>query len=132
MKWSLETVKTLIEENGLTKLAEVFKINKSAYGYIVRNDLAEKLNLKKRRNIDRAYTHVRHDYELDINKVWTYLAKWAVVEGTDIRKQAYEMGYYKQYNEWVRENGSPVPSDFLSEEDINTIKRDYEKRESSL
>lgn len=132
MKWSFETVKEIVEENGIVKLSDLAKINPSAYSYVVRNDLAEKLNLKKRRNLERTYTHVRYDYEPDITRVWVYLAKWAVEEGTTIRKQAYEMGYYKQYNEWVRKNGSPVPSDFLSEEDINTIKRDYCEKNSSI
>ena len=132
MKWSFETVKEIVEENGIVKLADLAKINTSAYGYVVRNDLAGKLNLKKRRNLERTYTHVRYDYEPDITRVWVYLAKWAVEEGTTIREQAYKMGYYKQYNEWVRKNGSPVPSDFLSEEDINTIKKEYCEKNSSI
>lgn len=132
MKWSFETVKEIVEENGIVKLADLAKINKSAYDYVVRNDLAGELNLKKRRNIERTYTHVGYDYEPDITRVWVYLAKWAVGEGTTIREQAYAMGYYRQYNEWVREKGRPVPEDFLSVEDINTIKKEYEKRKSAL
>lgn len=129
-KWNIGLIREIVVGNNLTKMSELKDMDMGAYLFVVRNDLAGELGLKKRRYIDRKTTG--KVYEPDITKVWVYLAKWAVGEGKTMRRLADELGYYKQYNEWVRENGVPVPEDFLSEEDINKIKNDYEKRESSL
>lgn len=129
-KWNIELVREIVVGNNLTKMSELKDMDMGAYAFVVRNDLADELGLKKRRYMDRNTTV--KVYEADITKVWKYLAKWAVGEGKTMRRLAYELGYYKQYNEWVMENGVPVPEDFLSEEDINTIKKEYEKRDVAL
>lgn len=129
-KWNIELIREIVVGNNLTKMSELKDIDMGAYLFVVRNDLAGELGLKKRRYIDRKTTG--KVYEPDITKVWVYLAKWAVGEGKTMRRLADELGYYKQYNEWVRENGVPVPEDFLSEEDINTIKKEYFEKNSSI
>lgn len=124
-KWTTDLIRSLISENNIEKSVDLMRLDSSAYSFVVRNDLYDELGLKRRRVIKRE--KVPHkEYELDITKVLHYLKRWAYEEGTTVRHQADIMGYGKEYVEYVKKFGEVEP------EDINTIKKEYEKRDVAL
>lgn len=90
----INEVDRFIRDNNITSLPELRRLNRKYYDYMYNHCLT----------IDFEDGVFRR---CDINKVWSYLVRWADEEGTTIREQAFKYGYGKQYNEYCEKVGDP-------------------------
>lgn len=113
-----EEVLDFVRENGITDTIQMKKANLKYYHYLYNHNLLEEAGLVVKRAWHPSGKKKRHD----INKVWSFLVRWADEEGTTIREQAQLYDYADEYLEYCSLFGDPDVNRAYLPEDYQVVR----------
>ena len=107
--WTKENLKTFVDENGIKTVKGLRDKSVTAYKFAKTNSLYDELGLVLNSNESSGGEKKKYAGKPrhNINLVWAYLYRWALEEGTTIKKQAIKYDYEREYNAFCREHGNP-------------------------